>query len=75
MFVRAHVVVGELVTGKEGKQGVKKARTLADTEVWVEEREGGRRVVMPDGVEVQTVAEKVVNGEVWILDGVLNYDV
>ena len=59
---------------------MKKARTLADTEVWVEEREGNgeggkRRFVMPDGVQVQRVAEKVGDGEVWILDGVLNYDI
>jgi len=81
-FVRAHVVVGGLSIsgGKEGEQGVKKARTLADTEVWVEEREGNgeggkRRFVMPDGVQVQRVAEKVGDGEVWILDGVLNYDI
>jgi len=59
---------------------MKKARTLRDTEVWVEEREGDseggkRTLVMPGGVEVQRVAEKVGDGEVWILDGVLNYDV
>jgi len=73
-FVRAHIVVGELGVG------MKKARTLRDTEVWVEEREGDseggkRTLVMPGGVEVQRVAEKVGDGEVWILDGVLNYDV
>ena len=40
---------------------MKKARTLRDTEVWVEEREGDseggkRTLVMPGGVEVQRVA-------------------
>lgn len=88
MFVRAHVVVGELNLDTAQGQGhgergaeVKKAKTLADTDVWIEERGGEgegdkrRRVIMPDGVEVQRVAEKVENGEVWILDGVLNYNV
>lgn len=29
--------------------------------------------IQPGSVEVQSVAEKVANGEVWILKGVLNY--
>jgi len=41
-------------------------------EVWWEEKDG-KRVVMPDGVEVEKVASRVANGELWILKGVLNY--
>ena len=29
--------------------------------------------VQPGDVEIRSVASKVSNGEVWILDGVLNY--
>jgi hypothetical protein len=69
-FVEAHVVrVSPWLAGKEGK-----TRSVGGEEVWVEEREGRRRFVMPDGVEVVRVADKVVNGEVWVLGGVVNYD-
>lgn len=29
--------------------------------------------IQPGSIEVQSVAEEVANGEVWILKGVLNY--
>ena len=41
-------------------------------ELWWEWR-GDTRVIMPDGVEVERIASRVANGEVWILKGVLNY--
>ena len=28
--------------------------------------------IQPDGIEVESVADRVANGEVWILKGVLN---
>lgn len=60
-FVEAHLVQGSPWDGKlrtvsGGEQG--KGR-----EVWWEEREG-KRYVMPDGVEVESVASRVANGEV-----------
>ncbi|KAL7901783.1 hypothetical protein HDV63DRAFT_404667 [Trichoderma sp. SZMC 28014] len=71
-FVEAHLVVGT----SPWKAGVK-AKTAAGTEVWWEAKkdEDGneKRVIMPDEVEVDRVASRVANGEVWILKGVLNY--
>jgi hypothetical protein len=29
--------------------------------------------IQPDGIEVQSIANTVFNGELWILKGVLNY--
>lgn len=42
------------VSGGEGEKG---------REVWWEEKDG-KRIVMPDGVEVESVASRVANGEV-----------
>ncbi|KAL7808032.1 hypothetical protein V8C26DRAFT_432549 [Trichoderma gracile] len=77
-FVQAHLVVGHPSPWEAGV----KAKTAAGREIWWEEEgkkgadadgEGGKkRVVMPDGVEVERVASRVANGEVWILKGVLN---
>ena len=60
-FVEAHLVTQSpwegramTVSGGEGNKG---------REVWWEWR-GDRRVVMPDGVEVEKVASQVANGEV-----------
>ncbi|KAF9763972.1 hypothetical protein IL306_002929 [Fusarium sp. DS 682] len=65
-FVEAH-----LVPVSPWEKGEKR-KTLGGKEVWWEVREG-RRVVMPDEVEVERVASQVGNGELWILKGVLNY--
>lgn len=71
-FVEAHLVVGT----SPWEAGVK-AKTAAGTEVWWEAKkdEDGneQRVIMPDEVQVDRVASRVANGEVWILNGVLNY--
>ncbi|RFU72962.1 fas1 domain-containing [Trichoderma arundinaceum] len=71
-FVEAHLVVGT----SPWEAGVK-AKTAAGTQVWWESKkdEDGneKRVIMPDGVEVDRVASRVANGELWILKGVLNY--
>lgn len=62
-FVQAHLVIGT----SPWEAGVK-AKTAAGTEVWWEAKknEDGseRRVIMPDGVEVDRVASQVANGEV-----------
>lgn len=60
-FVEAHLVKGSpwdgrMKTVSGGEEG--KGR-----EVWWEERDG-KRVVMPDEVEVESVASRVANGEV-----------
>ncbi len=60
-FVEAH-----LVTQSPWPAGTK-AKTMAGSggrEVWWEEREDGKRVVMPDEVEVDKVAIEVGNGQI-----------
>ncbi|POR35486.1 FAS1 domain-containing protein [Tolypocladium paradoxum] len=64
-------VEGHLVARSPWPQG-ERAKTVGGREVWWEDRDG-KRVVMPDEVEVDKVASQVSNGEVWILKGVLNY--
>ncbi|KAG5970704.1 hypothetical protein E4U55_001507 [Claviceps digitariae] len=70
-FVRAHIVMGEA----PWEEGVK-AETLAGgrrrREIWWEERGDGVRVVCPGGIEVERVAGRVANGELWIVKGVLD---
>ncbi|KAI9701635.1 MAG: hypothetical protein M1820_006406 [Bogoriella megaspora] len=66
-FVEAHVVPES--PWEEGK----KVKTLGGKELWWEGRSGGVKLIHPDGIEVDSVADKVANGEVWILKGVLNY--
>jgi len=65
-FVEAHIVPTS--PWKAGER----VRTLAASEVWWESRDG-KQYVQPGNVEVAEVADKVANGEVWILRGVLNY--
>lgn len=57
-FVEAH-----LVTASPWAEG-EKVRTIGGRDVWWVEREGGKRVIMPDEIEVDTVASRVANGEV-----------
>ncbi|PWY71087.1 hypothetical protein BO94DRAFT_539626 [Aspergillus sclerotioniger CBS 115572] len=65
-FVQAHVVKGS--PWEEGEEGV----TLAgDKLTW--SREGDKIYIQPGNVEVDSIAEQVSNGEVWILNGVINY--
>lgn len=56
-FVQAHLVAASPWEKDE------KAKTVSGREVWWTEK-GGKRVVMPDEVEVDRVASKVANGEV-----------
>ncbi|GKZ25649.1 hypothetical protein AbraCBS73388_001293 [Aspergillus brasiliensis] len=65
-FVQAHVVVGS--PWGEGDEGV----TLAGEKLrW--RREGDKIYIQPGNVEVDSIAEQVSNGELWILNGVVNY--
>lgn len=56
-FVEAH-----LVTASPWKSG-EKVKTVLGRDVWWEEKDG-KRVIMPDGVEVDRVASQVANGEI-----------
>jgi len=65
-FVEAHVV--PVSPWKEGE----KVKTLAGDEIWWESKDGAK-IIQPGNVKVSSVASKVYNGEVWILQGVRNY--
>lgn len=65
-FVEAHLVPTS--PWKEGEE----TETLGGGKVrWI--REGDKFFIQPGKIEVDSVAERVSNGEVWILDGVINY--
>ncbi|KAJ5766215.1 uncharacterized protein N7511_003831 [Penicillium nucicola] len=65
-FVKAH-----LVPASPWRAG-EEAETLAGEKLkWT--KEGDRIFIQPGNIEVDTVAEKVSNGEVWILNDVINY--
>ena len=82
-FVKAHIVPRS--PWGEGE----KAETLEGNRVWWEARDGKRVVsgqssldrtgiltilqIMPDNITVSSVPSKVANGELWILEGVINY--
>lgn len=66
-FVEAHVV--PVSPWKEGE----KVKTLAGGEVWWESKDGVN-IIQPGNIQVGSVASKVYNGEVWILNGVRNYE-
>ena len=65
-FVEAHVV-----PVSPWEEGVK-VESLGGGKVWWEKRDG-KAVVMPGGVNVVKVAQRVGNGEVWVLEEVVNY--
>ncbi|KAL8862771.1 MAG: hypothetical protein Q9178_000713 [Gyalolechia marmorata] len=65
-FVEAHVIPAS--PWKEGE----KVESLRGEEVWWENKDG-TRIVQPGNIEVSSIANKVSNGEVWILKGVMNY--
>lgn len=65
-FVEAHVIPKSPWEEKE------KVKSLAGEELWWESRDGST-FVMPGKVEVERIAKQVGNGEVWILQNVVNY--
>ncbi|KAI0198383.1 hypothetical protein F4808DRAFT_436191 [Astrocystis sublimbata] len=67
-FVEAHVVPAS--PWREGA----KARSLldGDREIWWEKKDGVMKL-QPDDVEIQSVASRVANGEVWIIKSTRNY--
>ncbi|KAI9806638.1 MAG: hypothetical protein M1825_006095 [Sarcosagium campestre] len=64
-FVEAHVIA--LSPWKEGE----KVETLGGgRKIWWE-NEDGKKMLRPDNIEVSSIADRVSNGEVWILKEVL----
>ncbi|KAJ4346271.1 hypothetical protein N0V95_005536 [Ascochyta clinopodiicola] len=61
-FVKKHIVPES--PWEEGK----KTKTLAGNEVWWEFRDG-QKTIQPDNIQVASVADKVANGEIWVLGG------
>lgn len=66
-FVEAHVVVAS--PWREADR----VRTMAGDEVWWVGggSDGEKRVIMPAGVEVESVQKRAGNGEIWVVRGVL----
>ncbi|KAL4786647.1 hypothetical protein BJX76DRAFT_320948 [Aspergillus varians] len=65
-FVSAHVVVQS--PWNEGDE----AETIGGDKLkW--RKDGDKIYIEPSGIEVESIAEQVSNGEVWILNGVINY--
>ncbi|PLB50721.1 FAS1 domain-containing protein [Aspergillus steynii IBT 23096] len=65
-FVEAHIVT--VSPWEEGDE----AETLAGDKLrWT--KDGDKIYIQPGNVEVESIAEQVSNGEVWILNGVINY--
>ncbi|KAI9875143.1 MAG: hypothetical protein M1830_008828 [Pleopsidium flavum] len=71
-FVEAHIV--PVSPWKEGE----KVQTVGGTKLWWENKEGKKRPlgvkVQPGDIEVSSIANKVANGEVWVIKGVVNYE-
>ncbi|KAI0440123.1 FAS1 domain-containing protein [Xylaria telfairii] len=67
-FVEAHVV--PVSPWREGE----KTRSLldGDREIWWENKHGVM-TLQPDGIEIQSVASRVGNGEVWVIKSVRTY--
>ncbi|KAL4803003.1 hypothetical protein BDV18DRAFT_48367 [Aspergillus unguis] len=65
-FVSAHVVLRS--PWKEGEE----AETLGGDKLsW--RKDGDKIFIEPSGIQVESIAERVSNGEVWVLNGVINY--
>ena len=65
-FTEAHIIPAS--PWKEGE----KLQSLGGGTLWWESKDG-KSVVMPGEVVVEKIASQVVNGEVWVLKGVVNY--
>ncbi|OCL02345.1 hypothetical protein AOQ84DRAFT_349299 [Glonium stellatum] len=64
-FVEAHIVP------ESPWREHQKVETLAGNIVWFENK-GSKKLIQPGDIEVISVADKVANGEVWILQDVVN---
>ncbi|KAF1830323.1 hypothetical protein BDW02DRAFT_104355 [Decorospora gaudefroyi] len=63
-FVQAHIVAES--PWEEGK----KVKTLSGNQIWWETKDG-QKMIQPANVKVTSIAEKVSNGEIWVLAGTL----
>ncbi|KAK2873495.1 hypothetical protein FQN49_002311 [Arthroderma sp. PD_2] len=65
-FVAAHLVPqSSWVKGKE-------VETLGGGKIFWEEKDG-KKYIHPGNIEVEDVVSQVSNGEVWVINGVINY--
>ncbi|KAI0474596.1 FAS1 domain-containing protein [Xylaria cf. heliscus] len=67
-FVEAHIV--PVSPWREGEKTL--SLLDGDREIWWENKDG-TLTLQPDGIEIQGVASRVGNGEVWIIKSVRNY--
>ncbi|KAH7313564.1 hypothetical protein B0I35DRAFT_480241 [Stachybotrys elegans] len=67
-----HFVDAHLIPKNPWPSG-EKVKTMAGAEVWWEEKDG-KRILMPDKIEVDKVANQAPNGELWIIKGTLKHD-
>lgn len=68
-FVEAHCV------GVSPWEKGQKVKTLEGVEIWWEDGEKeGEMKIMPGSLKVVRVQSEVQNGQLWIVDGVVNYD-
>lgn len=65
-FVEAHVV--PVSPWKEGE----KVNSAGGGQIWWESQ-GGQKTIQPGDIEVSKIANKVENGEIWFIKGVINY--
>ncbi|KAF4538349.1 hypothetical protein BFW01_g4329 [Lasiodiplodia theobromae] len=65
-FVNAHIIPES--PWKENH----KIQSLGGNTVWYEIKDG-KKMLQPGDIEVSSIADKVANGEIWIIKGVLNY--
>ncbi|KAL8823783.1 MAG: hypothetical protein Q9191_005553 [Dirinaria sp. TL-2023a] len=65
-FVEAHVV--PVSPWNEGE----KVNSAGGGQIWWETK-GGQRTIQPGDIEVSRIANKVENGELWFIKGVINY--
>ncbi|KAF1944055.1 hypothetical protein EJ02DRAFT_452674 [Clathrospora elynae] len=63
-FVQRHIVPES--PWEEGK----KVKTLSGNEIWWETKDGQKKI-QPRNIEVTSIADKVSNGEIWIVGGSL----
>jgi hypothetical protein len=63
-FVQRHIIPDS--PWEEGK----KVKTLSGNEIWWESKDGQKKI-QPANVVVTSIADKVSNGEVWVLEGSL----
>ncbi|KAI9845958.1 MAG: Transcriptional regulatory protein sin3 [Thelocarpon superellum] len=63
-FVEAH-----LIPSSPWKAG-EKVQTMGGARIWWEDQ-NGKTVIQPAGIVVSAVANRVANGEIWMLEGVM----